>query len=424
MEMMESIVLCLKTELEKANRNREERQINTIKLDYAYLGITDDYCYDISNSQRYEKSYVLEDGLDHMLIRIQDTDEMWNEVKKGSKFPFVVKLRLTDDESFMGNIVLADLMQPNFLGTVNQISPRYSFHYSFSKLKDLVSVVVDPEYDGYMDIDKNLFTKLLSEYFCGKSKCITFMYFDERSKKVEEVTEALSFSKSLQKIRLHAMRNQKDIRVEDFKYLYELEQGKLAQKEKAQLDLNEELLASREDLSEMEDQCKEWKNKCKLLEKKLNWVKQDLELKIKQENVTRLDFNAAVAIQEGFQRKSLVELVATRYMLEKNTDLAKKKTEKLKKERIKSKELEHIITQLNKARKKLTVKKETLEQANTELDTNVKVLQEEVNSLKTELQICNEQCERSLVGEYYGLNTRHILSKYAEYNIKCISYYT
>ncbi|KAI9030905.1 hypothetical protein CLU79DRAFT_361196 [Phycomyces nitens] len=181
MKMMYSIILCLKTELIKTNRDREQRQMNEIKLDYAYLGVTDDYCYDISNSQRLNKSQVLENGMDPMLTRIQDMDEMWDEVKKGSKFPFIVKLRLTDDQSFMGTLVLADLLHPNFLPSVNLGSPRYGFHYSFSKLKDLVSAVVDPDYHGHMDIDNNVFTKLLAEYFCGKSKCTVFMYFDVSS---------------------------------------------------------------------------------------------------------------------------------------------------------------------------------------------------------------------------------------------------
>ncbi|KAI7867595.1 hypothetical protein BDF14DRAFT_673129 [Spinellus fusiger] len=100
-DTMHSIIQCLDAELTKANRHRTTNGQSTIELDYAYLGITDDDCYDINNVERIDNAYVLANGLSPFFTRVNQVNEVWADIKRGCKFPYIIKLRLTDAHTFL-----------------------------------------------------------------------------------------------------------------------------------------------------------------------------------------------------------------------------------------------------------------------------------------------------------------------------------
>lgn len=46
--------------------------------------------------------------------RAKQIDSIWDKVKAGSSIPFVLHMRLTDESLFLGNLVVADLLEPEF----------------------------------------------------------------------------------------------------------------------------------------------------------------------------------------------------------------------------------------------------------------------------------------------------------------------
>jgi hypothetical protein len=63
-----------------------------------------------------------------------NVDQIWEKVKLGSKFPFVLKVRLSDNTRFLGNFVIADLLTTRFVAASTRIKDGYAFNESCSRL--------------------------------------------------------------------------------------------------------------------------------------------------------------------------------------------------------------------------------------------------------------------------------------------------
>lgn len=105
-----------------------------IKIEYVYLGLTDDCCYDLrkdllytsnekNKTQLYQKviNFILdklmcEKGTDFLMKRVEDISDIWHQIEQPKKnLPLILNIKITDKKnSTQGRLVLVDLLYPTF----------------------------------------------------------------------------------------------------------------------------------------------------------------------------------------------------------------------------------------------------------------------------------------------------------------------
>ena len=83
---------------------------------------------------------LLRKGLEPLMKRVPHAAKVWDNVSTGSNVPFIVQLRLTDEAKFLGNLVIADLLQPDFQKPP-VVKPACGIYYSFTQLRSKFAFV-------------------------------------------------------------------------------------------------------------------------------------------------------------------------------------------------------------------------------------------------------------------------------------------
>ncbi|KAL1927418.1 hypothetical protein VTP01DRAFT_3655 [Rhizomucor pusillus] len=215
-DTLRKVLYELSRQLVLSNEIREKRQLPMLRLEYAYIGITDDYCYDLRKGSRLDNAYLLEHGIDSLMKAAKNIEAIWDKTKAGCKYPFTLKIRLTDGDGYAGSLILADLLFP--WCTVPRAGIPPSLKRSFAALSDLVRKRSNSNYIGSVCTENCVLTKILGSSFIGLSKLTIFMYLDEYPGDYsKEMEDALVFSQQLQQIRTVLVRNAPDPRLLDYK---------------------------------------------------------------------------------------------------------------------------------------------------------------------------------------------------------------
>ncbi|KAI9270434.1 hypothetical protein BDA99DRAFT_320297 [Phascolomyces articulosus] len=219
------IINKLDVDLIKYNNQRRKEDRAEIQVDYTYIGLVDNFCYDLRVGRRIENAELLENGLEPLMKRVTHAARIWDKVRPGSSVPYIVHLRLTDEAKFLGNLVIVDLLQPEFQKPI-VIKPACSIYYSFTQLrKVIVQAVNTHDFSKPFSLDLNscVLTKLLAEYLVGLGRTIVIMHLNESLYyNIEETLHALRFGQFLQTIQCCTVANKPDIRVEYYRrYLYD-----------------------------------------------------------------------------------------------------------------------------------------------------------------------------------------------------------
>ncbi|KAI8384767.1 uncharacterized protein BYT42DRAFT_273710 [Radiomyces spectabilis] len=152
--------------------------------------------------------------------RARDIETIWKRIKLGCKYPYILKIRLTDDSQLLGTLALVDLLEPRF--TAPPMTTMPSFYYSFSNFRDVVRSMIDTSFQGHIATESYVLTKILSEYFSGSAKVLLCVHIDEYPmKNAEETLELLSFTESLRGIQCRVLRNKLDTRVPRYRHTIE-----------------------------------------------------------------------------------------------------------------------------------------------------------------------------------------------------------
>ncbi|KAM3583799.1 hypothetical protein VKS41_003770 [Umbelopsis sp. WA50703] len=206
----------LKSQMHHLDEYRAKKSDEKLNIEYAYLGITDDCCFDLRNDRRIKNDIILEDGIDTLMKPAANVDQIWEKVKLGSKFPFVLKVRLSDNTRFLGNFVIADLLTTRFVAASTRIKDGYAFNESCSRLRETVRLIATPNHIGLIPADACVLTKVLAEYLCGMSRMNAFIHVEECPETaLEETLSALDFAQHLQRIICRSLRNTVDMRLAD-----------------------------------------------------------------------------------------------------------------------------------------------------------------------------------------------------------------
>lgn len=123
-------------------------------VEYVYLGVTDEYCYDLRDNRHYSSkkqikilvqkfnvkttidSDILNNGVDSLMTKTQRIADIWRLIKIGSIYPFVLKIRITlKERKRQHSFTIVDLKHPRFLSITPKIESPPNIYYSFAKLR-------------------------------------------------------------------------------------------------------------------------------------------------------------------------------------------------------------------------------------------------------------------------------------------------
>ncbi|KAG2178136.1 hypothetical protein INT43_003389 [Umbelopsis isabellina] len=202
--------------MQRLDEYRSKKGEVKLNIEYAYLGITDDCCYDLRSDRRLKNDIILDNGIDTVIKPVDNVDLIWDRVKLGSKFPFVLKVRLSDNARFLGNFVITDLLTTRFVASSTRTKDGYAFHESCSRLRETVRLIATSNHMGLIPSDACVLTKALAQYLSGMSRMNAFIHVEEYPETaLEETLSALDFAQHLQQITCRSLRNVVDLRVAD-----------------------------------------------------------------------------------------------------------------------------------------------------------------------------------------------------------------
>ncbi|CEG63834.1 hypothetical protein RMATCC62417_00913 [Rhizopus microsporus] len=140
-------------------------------VEYVYLGVTDEYCYDIRDNRRYSNSDILNNGVDSLMTKTQRIADIWRLIKIGSIYPFVLKIRITlKERRRQHSFTIVDLKHPRFLSITPKIESSPNIYYSFAKLRDSIDLIASFEFNGHVPTDSYVLTDILSGFLGGLVK--------------------------------------------------------------------------------------------------------------------------------------------------------------------------------------------------------------------------------------------------------------
>ncbi|KAJ8653622.1 hypothetical protein O0I10_010772 [Lichtheimia ornata] len=211
--ILHQLLSYLDEQLNYVNESRKRDGKRSIQLDYAFLGFGDNNnCYDLRADRKLKKQYIGEHGLDTIMRRVNNANDIWKNTKEGSRVPFVLRLRLSDDRHFLGTLTIIDLLFP-----WRQPSAVGDQHYAFQDLVQVLNDYADLEFEGSISNSTNhLLTKITAECFCGPCKTAVFAYINEYPDNVvRDTIDTLELMQTVRRIRTVAIRNTVDNRMID-----------------------------------------------------------------------------------------------------------------------------------------------------------------------------------------------------------------
>ncbi|CAO3681972.1 unnamed protein product [Rhizopus stolonifer] len=176
-----------------------------IQMEYVYLCITDDGCFDCRKDKWRP---VSEEGIDLFMKGVSNVDDIWKKVQTEPKLPFVLKINLFNSTTKRcGNLFLVDLLHPKLL------SHATSIHHSFVRLRDIIDTITMPNHRGRVSPNQYLLVDILAEFISGKSKSTVFTYLSEYPQKdFNEVVATLDLVQSLNSIQCISLPNERNPR--------------------------------------------------------------------------------------------------------------------------------------------------------------------------------------------------------------------
>ncbi|KAI7903849.1 uncharacterized protein BX663DRAFT_505457 [Cokeromyces recurvatus] len=177
------------------------KNTNTILIEYSYFGITDDYIYDFRKEREISNSAFFEKRQDAFMKRVEKIPTIWNKLKRGSKLPFILNIKLTNTtKSIQSRLQIVDMLHPPL--------PNDTFYHSYSSLVGLINKINSSE-SVHLNSDFYVLTDVLSKNMCGHDALTVFAYFNEYvvDKYISDIVSCLDLSASLNKIKVCLLPN-------------------------------------------------------------------------------------------------------------------------------------------------------------------------------------------------------------------------
>ncbi|CEP19494.1 hypothetical protein [Parasitella parasitica] len=183
-EQKKSILDGLTTEVEPTNT----------KIEFAFFGFTDTYCYDLRRNVVCTSSSLIEKGLDHWMKSVNSIDEIWNLVSKGSKIPSVLKINILDiSTNRFGSFFLFDLLEPKFIELLPSASTAADANVNgisncFDNLRSLIKYVADAQNENDPPVvpvitDYYFLTHIVAKFICSQGQLAVFVHMNDIKRK-------------------------------------------------------------------------------------------------------------------------------------------------------------------------------------------------------------------------------------------------
>ncbi|KAI8978015.1 hypothetical protein BDB01DRAFT_800413 [Pilobolus umbonatus] len=178
-------------------KERVETSVETIAVEYTYMSITDSRCYDLRTEHQYTNASILKAGLDHFMKRAS-LRVIMDKVKKGSKYPFILKIRLINEQTgLQGNLFIIDLLHPRFTATFPGSGHINDLDLSFLQLQDVVNILNVEGYSGHINTDTFVLTDTLKLFLSGQAHLTLILYLQSYPNEfLDQTLSALDFIQS------------------------------------------------------------------------------------------------------------------------------------------------------------------------------------------------------------------------------------
>ncbi|KAI8639180.1 hypothetical protein BD408DRAFT_435390 [Parasitella parasitica] len=331
--------------------------INT-KIEYAFFGFTDTYCYDLRRNVVCASSSLIKKGLDHWMKQVNSIEEIWKLVLKGSKIPSVLKINtFNSSTNRFGSFFLFDLLEPKFIELLPSASTAADANVNgisncFDNLRSLIKYIADTQTGenspGVPVItDYYFLTHTVARFICSQGQFAVFAHMNECLKyHKRETLMTLDLLEKLQRIRVVSLANEFAVSKDSDRHNYKLDEYK------------DKLQDAYSDIEEKKSFIQRLKNTSEQLSSLLGKKEtQQKEFAAQQERKWEKDM---AKIQSKVNRKRALLLNRHRSTFNKIKDLTlskmsflKKKMDMLQKERDRWK---HLFVQGEKENKQLRLK--------------------------------------------------------------------
>ncbi|KAG2233902.1 hypothetical protein INT48_004390 [Thamnidium elegans] len=153
-----------------------------IKIEYVYLGVTDECCYDLRKDLLYTNKSMCEKGIDFLMKRVDDVSDIWVQIEQPKrKLPQMLSIKLTDEKNLtQGRLVLVDLLYPTFSLLLSPSNKKEALESSCVHLYDTVRIISSSAPASFTEEIPYFLTKELGPYISGAKKMILSTYFQDR----------------------------------------------------------------------------------------------------------------------------------------------------------------------------------------------------------------------------------------------------
>ncbi|CDH54747.1 predicted protein [Lichtheimia corymbifera JMRC:FSU:9682] len=189
---------------EKLDESKEQDGSRSFQLHYAYLGLDEKDYYDLRVNRKLKKQEIDKNGWEAIMEPADNANDMWKIPKYGARVPFVLKIRLSGDQHFLGTITIIDLLFP--FCPPSAIDDQ---DHAFPELVQFLNNYANVNYEGSIINDTNhLLTKITAECFYGSCKTVVFAYINEYPDDIlRDTIDTLELMQTVREIRTVAIRN-------------------------------------------------------------------------------------------------------------------------------------------------------------------------------------------------------------------------
>ncbi|KAI7864212.1 uncharacterized protein EV154DRAFT_187533 [Mucor mucedo] len=231
---------------------------HTYEIEYAFIGMKDDGCYDFRKQMNRTNEYMLNKGMDGLMKKVDDLAEVVKIVQKNSSIPTILTIKLRNlKENTVGRLVFIDLLHPRF----SQLTKTHDKLYdSFSKLRNAVATITSDK-SAKIDLSNTFLTKEMTKYISGHNKLVIFAYLNDiisTEMQARETRFLLDFVTSLKDVPVRMLPNPTQSQINEKLYkmqmarsvqnIEELTQS-LAKARNAHSDYNERIAIERKKVS-------------------------------------------------------------------------------------------------------------------------------------------------------------------------------
>ncbi|KAI8982090.1 hypothetical protein BDF20DRAFT_912301 [Mycotypha africana] len=195
LDMLMDRINAMQQQLQEQHQQKSDPDLKSpFRIEYAYLAVSDRQIIDIRKDEEYTLGDIQQNnGIDFLMKAVKNFDDVKSKARHEIGMPTLLSIKLTNNvDGVQGRLQIMDIINPPFntIPANNQLNR--SIYYSFKALCEVVDSVTD-SYEGRLDTDGIILTKLLTPALCGEEQLTILAYYNTRVSKeaLDDLTACL-----------------------------------------------------------------------------------------------------------------------------------------------------------------------------------------------------------------------------------------